>query len=247
MIHAGCILFLLSHISLAKSCYGLGTLPFIFGNCSPTIDFKWELLWYFTVCYFRVLASLKQSSSIWKRGVYMNQWYSSAASALERHKNEWNAVTETRSPRMLCQICTSDIRRNTFQVQAAEQTGSYNFTPQFLHFHFHLWRLEHVKVWVSSPKVAWCVFHLLFKKKNKTVGFLLPCSFLLPSSRKCRCFFSLDSGGRLLFVKEATEQTVPNHLNTKQLAHAALGSLRGILCRRRTCFLLWVCPVHQLG
>lgn len=188
MIHAGCILFLLSHISLAKSCYGLGTLPFIFGNCSPTIDFKWELLWYFTVCYFRALASLMQSSSIWKRGGYMNQWYSSAASALERHKNEWNAVAEMRFPRMLCQIGTSDIRQDIFQAQAAEQTGSYNFTPQFLHFHFHLWWLEHVKVRVSSPKVARYVFHLLFKKNNKMVGVLLACSFSLSTSRKCRCF-----------------------------------------------------------
>lgn len=164
MIHAGCILFLLSHISLAKSCYGLGTLPFIFGNCSPTIDFKWELLWYFTVCYFRALASLMQSSSIWKRGVYMNQWYSSAASALERHKNEWNAVTEMRSPRMLCQIGTSDIRQDTFQARAAEQTGSYNFTLKFLYFHFHLWWLQYAKVCVSCPKVVWYVLHLLFKK-----------------------------------------------------------------------------------
>lgn len=164
MIHAGCILFLLSHISLAKSCYGLGTFPFIFGNCSPTIDSKWELLWYFTVCYFRALASLMQSSSIWKRGVCMNQCYSSAASALERHKNEWNAGTEMCSPRVLCSICTSEIRRGAFRARAAEPGGSYNFTPRFLHFHSHLWWLEHVMVCLSSPKVAWHVFHLLFKR-----------------------------------------------------------------------------------
>lgn len=41
-------------------------------------------------------------------------------------------------------------------------------------------------------------------------------------------FFSLGSRRRLLFsVKEATEQTVPNHLYTKSSVHAALGSLRG--------------------
>lgn len=161
MIHAGYILFLLSHISLAKSCYGLGTLPFIFGNCSPTTDFKWEVLWYFTLCCFRVLASLMQSSSIWKRGVYTNQWYSSAASALERHKNEWNAVAEMCSPRMLCQVGTSDVCQDTFQTGTAEQTGSYTFTPQFLQFHSHLWWLECVKVWVSSLNVVWYALHLI--------------------------------------------------------------------------------------
>lgn len=61
-------------------------------------------------------------------------------------------------------------------------------------------------------------------------------------------FFSLDCRRRLHFsVKEATEQTVPNHLYTKRSVHAALGSLRGFPLQGKDLFSTLSLPSSSAG